>query len=144
MKVTTYTEAEPVASSVLLRVVMCVDVVLALWFTAYWWDEQSQGVHPMLLALLAVFGALVVLTSIGCLGLRAAAMVWRRRLGLIAVIIVIWRGGAHSPIFFQCVVLFWNAFIWIVLLLEARRVAHIVSEATGEEVLQADPERPDR
>jgi len=144
MKVTTYSEAKPVSSSTLLRVVMCLDIGIAVAFTLLWWSRQPDDAPWTVLTGIVLFGTLTMLTGVGCLGLRASMMVWRRRLGLVAVIIVIWRGGSFSELWLQSAVLFWNAFIWMVLLFEARRVAHVVAEATGEEVLQADPERPVR
>lgn len=86
--------------------------------------------------------AAILPTSIGCLGLRPLSAIWRRRFGLLAVIAVLVRGNpfAQQP-WVAVTVTVWTGIMWTALLIEGRRVAAAVVEATGEEGLGEDPSR---
>ncbi len=90
------------------------------------------------------YALLTSLSTLYSFGLWAGAMVWRRRLALVFVMATLWRGSPLESRWMQVAAVIWAASVWIALLSEGRRISLAVAEATGEEVLGADPERPDR
>jgi hypothetical protein len=84
------------------------------------------------------------MSTIYSFGLWAGAMVWRRRLAVVFVVATLWRGSPLESRWMQVAAVVWACAVWIALLTEGRRVSLAVAEATGEEVLGADPEKPDR
>ena len=119
-------------------------VLVGLLVLAIRWLVAGDGV-PAAFAWGVVAWALVTMaTTVRSLGLWAGAMVWRRRLALVAIMGVLARGSPLATSAWQVPVVLWGAVLWIALLSEGRRVSLAVADATGEEVLGADPDRPDR
>ena len=74
-------------------------------------------------ALGAIYALLAAVMAAGASRRAPAAMVWRRRLGLVAVVAVLWVGGPARPALQASVVLETGA-AFVALLLLARRQAH--------------------
>ena len=140
-----HTQGAALSSSTGYRLWMALDLVLILSVAVLairlWADGTEPTWFPPVMLLWALLSVAVDLRAIG---LWAGAMVWRRRLAFLAVIGVVWKGCPIGTIPVQVGVILWGAVVWIVLLLEGRRVALAVSEATGEEVLEVDPDAPAR
>lgn len=136
-----YPDAAPISARTGFRVLMAIDLVQhVLIAIGAIWRVFAVGDLFAWVALGLSVG--IAFTSLGCMGLRPLSTVWRRRLGAIAVLAVLLRNGpfAHLPWVAASVTL-WNGTIWVALLLEGRRIAAAVVEATGEEGLGEDPSR---
>lgn len=140
-----HTQGTALSSSTPYRAWMGIDLLLinavGIIAVRMWMGGTEPSWYPPVMLLWALLTFAMALRSVG---LWAGAMVWRRRLAFLAILGVVWRGCPIGTIPVQVGVILWGAVVWIVLLLEGRRVALAVSEATGEEVLEVDPEAPAR
>ena len=127
------------------RVVLLLDalghVVLPIWAIVSGFTQRMDTFGFWMMILYAVG---VVANDLGALGLNASAMTWRRRLALVAVLAAVWRGSPFDEQGFKIAAILVGAIVWIAILLEGRRVSRAVAEATGEQVLSADPTQPER
>ena len=131
------------SSSIWFRVFMALDlgILVGLFVWGVYASIQST-VDPRWFGGLAAFYALITFpVAVRSLGLWAGAMVWRRRLSLFTVLAVLWRGSPVYVTELQFIVVLYTSALWIAMLLEGKRVALAVSEATGEEVFRPDPNR---
>lgn len=116
--------------------------MIALWVAWSLHRAQLWGWEPAWFPWVVGGHALLMLyTLVKSAGLWAGAMVWHRRLAALAVVAVVWRGSPLEHRWTQVLTILYVMLIWIVYLLESKRVALAVSEATGEEVFKADPTR---
>ena len=140
-------EAESLSSRTWFRVVMVVDLLaqLALLvFVLSQWFGGETGSPTWILAAGASCLLAGAIASLFSIGLLAKALTWRRRTALLAVILVLLRTGPWAQHTIQVSVTLWALLIWLALLIEGKRVARAVAQATGEEVLSLDPLNPDR
>lgn len=138
-----YEQGPSLSSSLAFRGFVAVDVGVLLGVFAWGVIGALRAtIDPTWFGwLAAAYAAVTLPVALRCVGLWAGALVWRRRLSLFAVLAVLWRGSPVSAPELQVVVTLYTAALWIVMLLEGKRVAHAVSEATGEEVYTPDPSR---
>ena len=131
------------SSSLWFRVCMAIDLGVLVGILVWGVLASIQNtVDPRWFGGLAAFYALITFpVAVRSLGLWAGSMVWRRRLGLFAVLAVLWRGSPVYVTELQVIVVLYTSALWIVILLESKRVALAVAEATGEEVYRPDPTR---
>ncbi len=91
---------------------------------------------------LAAAALLAAFASIGSIGMRPRARNARMTLCLVAWIAAVWRGGPlDGAVAGTLALVVWNGLVWIVLLVEGRRISAAIAEATGEEGLGDDPSR---
>jgi hypothetical protein len=143
--VTTIEGGRSLSSRPGFRLVVALDalahVALAVWAVASGFTQNMDG---LAFWMLVGYVVAVVANDVGALGLNASAMAWRRRMALVAVLATIMRGSPFETHAWQVAAVLDGAILWIVLLVEGRRVSRAVAEATGEHVLSADPSKPDR
>lgn len=133
------------SASVGFRVLMAIDLGVLIGLIVWGVQASLRGtVDPRWFGGLTALYAIVTFpVALRSLGLWAGAMVWRRRLSLFAVLAVLWRGSPVYVTELQVLVVLYTSTLWIGMLLEGKRVALAVSEATGEEVYRPDPTRRD-
>ena len=139
-----YPQAQALSASRGLRAMLAADLLLhVLALGAAVRQIGTGAVVPAFWPWLAVgYALLAMVASLGALGLRPRAISWRRRLGLLAVAGVLWRGGAYAGSRELTLgVVVWTGAIWVATLLEGRRIAAAIVAATGEEGLGDDPSR---
>lgn len=136
-------EGRPLSASPAFRAFLVAEVATIIWFVVWVIAQvEKAGGEPAGLKWGAiVYGLLMIATLVKSAGLWAGAMVWHRRLALLGVVAMLWRGSPLYQPWPQVIVVIEVTIIWIVYLLESKRVALAVAEATGEEVYRADPNR---
>ena len=95
-------------------------------------DHPHRGRFLVGLTLLCLA---IVVSSILSGRLRARAMNWRRRLGLLQVIAVLWAGSPFAAPWLQALVVVWTGVVWVALIQLQRGISRVVVEATGAESL---------
>lgn len=102
---------------------------------------QSAGGLGWLVAILLLC-VLTTASAIGSMGLRPRAMSSRRRLGFVAILVAVLRGG---PIAAwqgaQIAVVVWTGVVVVVLLQEGRRISRAIVDAGDDGGLGDDPSR---
>lgn len=136
-----YPQARALSARPGLRVLLAVDLVL-LAVAGLWGVVRIATVGDLFGWGALVWAPLTAVSTVACLGLRPRGVTWRRRLGLLGVVAVLLRNGPfkYQP-WVPVLVTVWTGVIWVALLLEGRRIAAAVVEATGEEGLGDDPSR---
>jgi hypothetical protein len=117
-----------------VRAVLGLDVLLSV--AALVWTFVDPPATPAW-ALWATRALLLLsaAASGGSAALSGNAIVWRRRLGVLAVVLALWRDGPVPFALGQAAVVVWTGLVWIALLLAAREIQRAIVEATGEEGL---------
>ena len=136
-----YPDARALSARSGLRALLVIDVLLHIGSVA-WALVRLVTVGDVYGWIALGLAVATIPTSVGSLGLRPLAAIWRRRLGALAVVFVLLRGNpfVDNP-WVAVAVTVWTGLIWVALLTEGRRVAAAVVEATGEEGLGEDPSR---
>jgi hypothetical protein len=67
--------------------------------------------------------------------LSGNAILWRRRLGLLAVVAALWRDGPVPGREAQVAVVLWTGLVWVALIHASRQIERVVVETTGAEGL---------
>jgi hypothetical protein len=113
-------------------------VLLVLVFLLPGAIGPSLAGHPDRLpfsAAFALFAAAAAWTSLASVGLRARAMTWRRRLGLVLLLAVVWTGTPYDGTPFRTFAVLETGLVWVALLQAGKRVSQAVMAATGAESL---------
>ena len=134
-----YPEARSLSAQPGFRLLIAMDIVVHL--AALIWAAFFVGDAAVWFSFATVLLSIgVMLADQACFGLRPLGMIWRRRLGVGLVLLLLLRGGP-VPRWVAVVGTLWTGAVWIGTLLEGKRVAQAVVEATGEEGLGEDPSR---
>ncbi len=138
-----HSEGPPLSSSGWFRAVVTTDI-MGLLFLLGWgsWVEATDALGTRGFGWGTVAYAVVAMpVGLRCFGLWAGALVWRRRLSLIPVVAVLVRGSPLAHVQVQIGVVLYTTCLWIAMLVEGKRIALAVAEATGEEIYEVDPAR---
>ena len=79
------------------------------------------------------FGVAAVAADVGAARMSAPAITWRRRIGFVAIVAALWRGGPFSPAPFAVPIVLWSGFVWVALVLGGRALSRAIASATGED-----------
>ncbi len=140
MKVVLARSGPGVAAPPFLRAVLAIDLLVGIalvaggalevgpsaWFSAAWarW------------AVLA-YGLLLVVADLFAARLAPKALTWRRRLGYLAIVAIVWRGGpfeaAGGGRIPAIVVLLYTGLVWAALVTGGHALSRAIASATGED-----------
>src|SRR5262245_42531212 len=128
----------PVEAPIALGLALVLDALVALalfvlapiaaandWFPGSAWAPWAMGGYAFVVVDVDLFVA----------RMRPMAITWRRRLGFVALLALVWRGGPFSglPTLATVGVILWVGATWIALVLAGRALSRAIATATGED-----------
>ncbi len=140
MKVVLAKTGPAVSAPSFLRAVIAIDLVVGLAVAAAGALEvgpASWYAVPWSRWAVLAFGLLVVAADLFAARLLPKALAWRRRLGYLAIVAVVWRGGpfqAAGPGRVAGVVaLLYTGLVWTALVTGGRALSRAIASSTGED-----------
>lgn len=86
---------------------------------------------------LVAYGAALFLADLAAARLSPKGLLWRRRLGYLALVALAWRGGPFSasvlPAPFVVVVVAWVGAVWVALVVGGRALSRAIAGVTHED-----------
>jgi hypothetical protein len=80
-----------------------------------------------------VYCALVVVADLAAARMSAAGLTWRRRLGYVAMIAVVWRDGPLEHQGVAVATILWTGLVWVALVVGGRALSRAIASVTGED-----------
>lgn len=81
----------------------------------------------------SAYGAALVVVDLFAARLSPKGLAWRRRLGYVAMIAVVWRNGPLSHPLVAVAVVAYMGLVWIALVVGGRALSRAIASATGED-----------
>jgi hypothetical protein len=119
-----------VRAPTLLGVVLLVDLVLAAAVAVAGPLLARSATHALALA---GYGAAVVAADLAAARMSPAGLTWRRRLGYVAILAVVWRGGPLEDRAVATATVLWTGFVWVALVVGGRALSRAIASVTGED-----------
>lgn len=86
---------------------------------------------------LVAYGAALVAADLAVARLSPKGLLWRRRLGYVALVALAWRGGPFSasalPVPFVVAVVAWVGAVWVALVVGGRALSRAIAGVTHED-----------
>lgn len=137
MKVALAKSGPPVAAPPLLQWALVADLAVSTAMAA---AGVAKRVAPEFVPFpegvawgVSAFGALAVLCDLAAARMSAPGITWRRRLGQVGILAVLWRGGPLSDPWAAVATVVWMGFVWVALVVGGRALSRAVASATGED-----------
>jgi hypothetical protein len=113
-----------------LGVVLLVDLALAAAVAVAGPLLARSAAHAVALA---GYGAAVVAADLAAARMSPRGLTWRRRLGYVAILAVVWRGGPLEDRAVAVATVLWTGFVWVALVVGGRALSRAIASVTGED-----------
>jgi hypothetical protein len=128
----------PVEAPIALGIAFAADVVVAITLLVVGPVVASRGGFEGVSWVpwaMAAYAILLVAIDLAVARMKPTALTWRRRLGYVAIVAIIWRRGpfADLPPLAIVAVIVWMGGTWIALVLAGRALSRAIAGATGED-----------
>ena len=137
MKVRLARTGPPVEAPPLLAWTVLVDLVVAAALVAVGpvaaASPASLPLAPEVAWAVSGFGACLLAADVAAGRMSAKGLAWRRRLGYVAMVAVVWRHGPLGGRAVAAATVLYMGLVWVALVVGGRALSRAIASATGED-----------
>jgi hypothetical protein len=113
-----------------LAVVLLVDLVVAAAIVAVGLLVAKEPSHRLAVA---GYGAALFVADLFAARMSPSGLAWRRRLGYVGMIAVVWRGGPLADRWIAAATVLYLGLVWVALVVGGRALSRAIATVTGED-----------
>jgi hypothetical protein len=113
-----------------LGVVLLVDLAVGIGIAVAGPLLATEPAHAWALV---GFGVALVAADLAAARMSPAGLAWRRRLGYVAMLAVVWRGGPLEDRAVAVATVLYMGFVWVALVVGGRALSRAIASVTGED-----------